>query len=116
MTLMLKAFGITLFSLLVTPKCFSSTQVPSNMTEPFVSYYQFYNGIQMVKVDYILPWKSEIRKMERMAPRGEDYATDYPPPKPIVYLFRDTSGTIVKSYNYHGENIQSIDLFFLPVY
>jgi hypothetical protein len=62
---------------------------------PDTLYYPFYNGVQMIVIDHLGPWKSA---MEYKSMRSMSY-TRVPSPEPNVYLFRHVSGMMVAAYN-----------------
>lgn len=68
-------------------------------------YYRFYHGIQMIEVDNLDYYDRKIFYLEQAYPRAMPYTMLEPPPDLNVYIFRDSTGKIVKAFN----TTQSID-------
>lgn len=62
-------------------------------------YYRFYNGVQMIEVDNLDFYDRKIFYLEQTSPRAMPYSMLEPPPRPNIYLFRDSSGMIIKAFN-----------------
>lgn len=71
-------------------------KMPSSMD---TIYYPFYNGIQMIEVDYIGYWDRKIFFLEQSQPRAMPHSMFNPMPIGNEYFFRDTSGVVVKAFN-----------------
>jgi hypothetical protein len=75
-----------------------------------IIYYAFYNGLQMVELDFASPYKQRIMYLEQTKPRAMPHAALEPMPRPNIYLLRDSNGTIIKSYNLYGLDIDKLKL------
>lgn len=73
--------------------------VPSNQIGIDTIFYPFYQGIQMIEIDYIGYWDRKIYFLEQSQPRAMSYNMMCPMPLGNVFLFRDTTGAIVKAFN-----------------
>ncbi len=62
-------------------------------------YYPFYNNVQMIEIDNVGYWEANVNFHEMSQPRALSWSMLIPGPFPNVYLFRDTSGEIVKAFN-----------------
>ena len=71
-------------------------------------YYPFQNGIQMIAILNFSCWERFIARKEAMHPRALHWSEVIPPRSPNMYLFRDKSGKILKSY--HISNPESLKL------
>jgi len=65
---------------------------------PNIHYYKFYNGIQMIELDYLTSYHQRINYLEQAKPRALTWEMVLGPPHSNVYLFRNESGDIIKSY------------------
>lgn len=68
---------------------------------PDTVYYPFYNGIQMIEIDYTSRYKLIDLKYERMSQMPYGYYSRYIGNE---YLFRNTAGEITQTYNISKEN------------
>jgi hypothetical protein len=73
-----------------------------------IIYYKFYNGVQMVELDFWTPFCQHVefvnsRWMMNSLP-------SFAPPHPNVYFFRDSTGHILKSYNVYELNVEKFHL------
>jgi hypothetical protein len=66
---------------------------------PDTIFYPFYNGVQMIEIDYAAEWQANVDFHEGTQPRGMSWAALIPPPEPNLYLFRDSNRNIVKAFN-----------------
>ncbi len=66
--------------------------------EPDIYYYKFYNGIQMIELDYLSAYHRRVNYLEQAQPRGLTWEMVLGPPPANVYLFRNENGEIVKQY------------------
>ena len=73
-----------------------------------IIYYNFYNGIQMVELDFESPYWQTINHYEQAKPRAIPYSMIVPPPHPNIYLFRDLHGIVYKVYNDYDFDLSSI--------
>jgi len=69
---------------------------------PNIHYYKFYNGIQMIELDYLTPYHQRVNYLEQTKPRALTWEMVLGPPQSNVYLFRNESGDIIKSYGNSG--------------
>lgn len=67
--------------------------------KPDTLFYPFYHGVQMIEIDHASAWQAEVNWHEFTRPRALSWSSLIPPPPPNVYLFRDTTGNIIKAFN-----------------
>lgn len=80
-----------------------------NSTEIGVFYYPFIEGVQMIEIDY------QTAYYAHQAPYfNKGYVPPYHGKKINEYIFRDTTGQIVKIYNMY-EGLDSISMVLKPV-
>lgn len=65
---------------------------------PIIHYYPFYNGIQMVELDFLTAHQNRISYLEQAHPRALTWSMVLGPAQQNAYLFRDSLGNIVKQY------------------
>lgn len=65
-------------------------------------YYPFYNGVQMIEIDHVGYWDKKIFFLEQSQPRALPHYLGNPMPIGNEFLFRDTTGAIVKAFNSRG--------------
>lgn len=71
-------------------------------------YFPFQNGIQMIAILNFTNWERFIAHKEATSPRGLRWSAVIPPHSPNLYIFRDNTGKILKSY--HIKNPESFKL------
>ena len=71
-------------------------QEPSKLDTIF---YPFYNGVQMIEIDHTGFYWRRISYLEVTQPKGLPHTMTEPAPRPNAYIFRNTEGEIVKSFN-----------------
>lgn len=77
--------------------------------EPDIHYYKFYNGIQMIELDYLSAYHRRVNYLEQAQPRALTWEMVLGPPHPNVYLFRNESGEIVNQYgDFHSIKLLSV--------
>ncbi|MBN2730717.1 MAG: WG repeat-containing protein [Bacteroidales bacterium] len=69
------------------------------------NYYPFYNGVQMIEVDHLGYYDRKNFFLEQSQPRAMPHSMFEPAPPPNEYIFRDSTGQIVKAFN----TLKSID-------
>lgn len=78
-------------------------------------YFPFTDGVQLIVMNRYDAWQNEVDYVDMMQPRGMSHAVDIGPPLPNIYIFRDTSGKVLRMYNsrsvpmYMKENIDSVN-------
>jgi hypothetical protein len=91
-----------LFFLLILPLCTFGQFFQLNGKEPDgspdIHYYRFNNGIQFIEFDYLSSYHRRVNYLEQAQPRALTWEMVLGPPKPNVYLLRDTNGVIIKQY------------------
>lgn len=70
--------------------------------EPIVRYYPFYDGVQMVEVDYLTAYHETTNELEFSQPRALPWSMVLGPPRPNTYFWRTHFGEIVVQY---GPNV-----------
>lgn len=76
---------------------------------PPVYYYPFYNGVQLIEVDYYSQSLAEGRHLDMVQPRGGSWYDDaLRMNRPNGYLLRDEQGKIVR--NFGVENVRKLHL------
>ncbi|MDD3323483.1 MAG: WG repeat-containing protein [Paludibacter sp.] len=66
--------------------------------EPFIHYYHFYNGVQMIQLDYRSAYERKVRFLESTQPRALEWRNVLGGSKSNVYIFRNKNGEIVKQF------------------
>ena len=86
----------------------NNTSNESNLEDFFLSkmplqldtiFYPFYMGIQMIEIDHIGFWDRKIFFLEQSQPRAIPHSAFNPMPIGNEFIFRDSSGTILKAFN-----------------
>jgi hypothetical protein len=67
-------------------------------SDPDIHYYKFYDGIQMVELDYLSAYHRRVNYLEQAQPRALTWENVLGAPHPNVYLFRNENGEIVKCF------------------
>ena len=70
-----------------------------NALAPDTIYYPFYHGAQMIEIDYANAWIRDVEYHEGTQPRALRWSDLIPKPQPNIYLFRDGTGHIFRSFN-----------------
>ena len=85
-------------------------------------YFPFENGVQLIVIDYYETWDRYVSFMEFREPRSMPWSAVLGPSPNNVYLFRNTNGEIVQSYNgmsdgkgLKGTDFVNTDVFSLSV-
>lgn len=91
-----------LFLLLVVSSIQFAQKSPFDKDEPsgapYIHYYKFYDGIQMIEFDFLTAYHDRVNYLEQAQPRALTWEMVLGPPHSNVYLFRNEKGEIVKSY------------------
>lgn len=66
--------------------------------EPIIHYYNFYNGVQMIQLDYLSSYESKVGFLEATQPRALEWRDVLGGPHPNVYIFRNENGKIIKQF------------------
>lgn len=66
--------------------------------EPIIHYYNFYNGVQMIQLDYLSSYERKISFLETTRPRALEWRDVLGGPHPNVYIFRNENGKIIKQF------------------
>jgi WG containing repeat len=81
---------------------------PIPLKTPPVIYYPFYNGIQMIEVDYIAQWMTQGFP-QRMQPTAIPWESTHPAPT-NAFIFRNREGKILAQYNSTGKQFSAAGL------
>lgn len=66
--------------------------------EPIIHYYNFYDGVQMIRLDYLSSYERKVSFLEATQPRALEWRDVLGGPHPNVYIFRNENGEIVKQF------------------
>lgn len=66
--------------------------------EPIIHYYNFYNGVQMIRLDYLSSYENKVSFLEQTQPRALEWREVLGGPRPNVYIFRNENGEILKQF------------------
>ena len=66
--------------------------------DPIIHYYPFYDGVQMIELDYLSAYYSTVNQLEQAQPRALPWSAVLGNPPENVYLFRNQMGAIVNQY------------------
>jgi hypothetical protein len=66
--------------------------------EPIVHYFKFYNGVQMIELDYLSAYHANVNSLEQSHPRALPWSAVLGTPPENVYIFRNEAGIRVKQY------------------
>lgn len=74
-------------------------------------YFPFEDGVQLIVINYYDTWERQVAFKEAMQPRGMSWAAVMGPAPKNMYLFRNTEGKIVKTYNgvSDGKRLKGMD-------
>ncbi len=74
-------------------------------------YFPFEDGVQLIVINYYDTWERQVAFKEAMQPRGLSWAAIMGPAPKNMYLFRNTEGKIVKTYNgvTDGKGLKGMD-------
>lgn len=91
------------FTLLILCPFLSSAQLDRSIDrepsdDPIVHYYHFYNGVQMIMLDYQTPFENKVSYLEQAEPRALEWRSVLGGPRSNVYIFRNEAGEIVKQF------------------
>ncbi|MFZ6053025.1 WG repeat-containing protein [Halocola ammonii] len=87
---------ISLLSLLSFGQSFSDAEIEN--WDPVITYYNFYDGIQMIEIDYLTAYHNRVNQLEQQQPRAMHWDMVLGPPPPNVYIFRNKAGIRVKQF------------------
>lgn len=91
------ALSVVLFvSLIAFGQSFSHTE--KEKWKPVIHYYNFYDGIQMIELDYLTAYHDRVNQLEMEQPRALHWDMVLGPPPPNVYIFRNKAGIRVKQF------------------
>lgn len=81
-------------------------------------YFPFEDSIQLIVINYYDTWERRVAYKEASQPRGMSWAAIMGPPPKNLYLFRNTEGKIVKTYNgvSDGKGLKSMDYNNTSIY
>ena len=89
------------FTFLFSTCIFAQSSIGKNSQEalkPIVKYYPFYDGIQMVEIDYLTAHQNRINRLEQEQPRALSWSSVLGAPPENVYIFRNEFSVRVKQY------------------
>ena len=66
---------------------------------PETLYFPFEDGVQLIVINYYDTWSRKVDFYEQTQPRGLSWGQVFGPSLPNAYIFRDSTGSIIKSYN-----------------
>lgn len=66
--------------------------------EPIIHYYNFYNGVQMIQLDYLSSYERKVSFLESTRPRALEWRDVLGESHSNVYIFRNENGEIVKQF------------------
>jgi hypothetical protein len=88
-----------------TAESFFLNRLSDDTTPNNIFYYPFNDGVQLIEIDYITGYNWHLAQYH-----DKGYVPPYSGKKINEYLFRDSLGEIIKSYNVDG-SIDSIKCY-----
>ncbi len=78
--------------------------------EPFVRYFNFYDGVQMIELDYLSAHNAMINRLEQEHPRALSWSMVMGPAPENVYIFRNRAGIRVKQFGKTQKNVKLLSV------